>query len=524
MDRRFGAGVGSMFMGGNEEGTLPMRIKNVIISLAAAVFISSLLISILMAGEARTGISRYMTPSPDNQWLASVAEHWDNGKRIRTLTVRNLDVGVSAPLTLEYLEVVESPNPSVIAYIAKDSEKWYGVYMYGELYVDDPRLGQKRLLTDPYPIASLDTSAIKTQLQFSTDGEYVRFLKKPYKSIGLSEYGYRTIDGEWGVHQTDEDFKHLEWHPPKEPKNLPSFITAPQPRIHEGTAPVWSHDSRMVYVHDEEGIWRVPILPFGMPEWSLFLPMKGVRAFQISSDGRWILVEIEEGSRLALIDLESDERKARDVGTGWGARFNPDGDRFAFANSSGAFIADVSGGKTRRVGNDAQPRFDPSARLQWSLDSQVLYTHDERGVWASVLNPEGQEWVLMVPMKNIRAFQIRHPDDALLVETDGPAVPEKVVGAGVQLQAPEEIEERNNNAFGSKPGIVNESQAKEERFIALFNLFHGEAVPIYIGRGWSAGFDGYGHRVFFANFSGLFIGDPAEGNMGRINFATRREY
>lgn len=498
--------------------------RNKVRRLAVAVALFLAFPSLLPAGEMRVGISRAMALSPDNQWLAAVSEHWDNDKRIRTLSVHNLEHNLTAPLTLEYLEAVVSPNPAVIAYIAKDSAKWYGVYMYGELYVDDPRLGQKRLIPYPYPIASLDASAIKTQLQFSADGEYVRYVEKPYKRVGPSEYGYRRIDGDWSARQTDADFKHLEWLPPKKPKNLPRFMTAPQPRIHEGTEPVWSSDSRSVYVHDEEGVWRVQVLPPGMAEWSLFLPMKVIRAFQLSPDGRRLLIEMGADSRIALIDLESGERKARDVGEGWSARFNPDGTQVAFANSSGAFVANVSGGEARRIGNETQPRFDPSARLQWSPDSQVLYMHDASGVWAITLNPEGQEWALMVPMKNIRAFQITPSEEMLLVETEGTAVPEKVAGIGIQLSAPKEIEDNSSGAFGSNPGFVNESEQKEERFIALFHLFHEEISPKYVGRGWSACFDSVGKRVFFANFTGLFMSDSTDGRIQPLNFATRSEY
>ena len=93
----------------------------------------------LMPDIVRTGVSRAHVAAPvvdaepyDHHMMAAVSEYWRNDKRWRTLTVYFLEHpvrGAAFSLTEEYMEVVEGPDPSIIAYITRDSENWYQAYV-----------------------------------------------------------------------------------------------------------------------------------------------------------------------------------------------------------------------------------------------------------------------------------------------------------------------------------------------------------------------------------------------------------
>ena len=271
---------------------------------------------------------------------------------------------------------------------------------------------------------------VKSGLQFSDDGRFLRYVKQPVETDGgetsakaapskgliakaadwlspaQGPYGYASIhrSGLSGV-----SVSSIKWVPSKKPAKLPAFIAAAQPEIHPKTQPAWSPDSKTLYVHDKGGVWSAEISrAIGLPEWKLLVPRKNVRAFHISADGSRALLERDgKTRRVELVNIK-EKRKPLLIGEGRCASFSPDGKRFAFLNGGGAFIADVQDGKPRRVGGSAggQPNIQPNSRLQWSHDSRLLYVNDAEGVWS--MEPDGADdrWALYVKAKGLNAYRV----------------------------------------------------------------------------------------------------------------------
>ena len=313
-------------------------------------------------------VTRAITGSQDGNWLAFVLDRWTNGQAQGAAYVfGDANFGQNRyefPLTLEYIEVVEGPDPSVIAYLTKEirgASDEYDVYILGVVQEDSRKFQN---CTPDVPFSVLPwrktekeryVKTVKRNLQFSQDGGYLRYLEKESVHSENEAYRYVSIQGETPkmsiVHR-------LKWLPAKEPVAPPSYITARQPKIHEETQPVWSADSSALYVHDKEGVWRRPFSPTPRnTEWSLFYPKKNVRAFQLSSDGKRMLLEIGlKQRRVAVVDLESESARPRDLGEGWSARVSPDGTQYAFLSRRGAYIGDGAS-EPRRIGGKTQPEF-----------------------------------------------------------------------------------------------------------------------------------------------------------------------
>ena len=388
-----------------KQAVLPILITAVAVALAALAIKA---VGNLRGGVAAIGISRVIVPSPNDEWLAARVEHWKNDERVRTLSVKNLRDGIFYSLTPEYLEIIQGPDPSVIAYISRDSStNWYTV----GVYAPNGTGGGKEPIPHPHPAVDSDTGILRKDLAFSSDGQYLRFVtRRNFEPLGTSEYGYRTVDGAAYIDWIDDDFKHVTWLPPQKPAKLPDFMTEKTPQIHEETVPVWSPDSDAVYVHDEEGIWRVNLLMPRMQVWKLFLPMKGVRAFCLSADGQRLLATIDGGDgepSVVLVDLKSEKRVPKRLGHGWGGAFSPDSSRFVFADASGLYVGSVEKGAARRIEASERRNFGRNAAPIWISDNAAVYVQSDEGVWrVNADSTENGAWELALPLEEVGSFDV----------------------------------------------------------------------------------------------------------------------
>ncbi len=445
----------------------------------------------LLGGVAAIGISRAIVPSPNNEWLAVRMEHWKKDERVRTLSVKNLHNGIFYSLTPEYLEIVQGPDPSVIAYISRDSSNnWYTV----GVYAPDKTIVEEEPIPHPYPVARSNTGILKKDLAFSSDGQHLRFaIRLNFESLGRISYDYRTLDGR--AYLTDEPLKGVEWLPPQKPAKLPDFMTERTPQIHEETIPVWSPDSDALYVHDEEGIWRVNLLMPRMQVWELFLPMQGVRAFRLSADGQHLLANLDGGDSdpsVVLVDLKSEERVPKRLGQGWGAAFSPDGKRFAYAHSGGLYVGSVEKGAARRIEASEQRNFGRNAAPIWTSDGAAVYIQSDEGVWrVDAESAENAEWKLALPMEEIGFFDLSADGRWLLAES----------GDGVNIDRVF----KNSLRKGIQHYIdrLGKESQKYERNLILIDLHAAEPAPKHVGYGWMPVI--VGDRYFFGTYLDMYM-------------------
>ncbi len=480
-------------------------------------------------------VTRAITGSQDGNWLAFVLDRWTNGQAQGAAYVFGDANGgqnrYKFPLTPEYTEVVEGPDPSVIAYLTKEmrgASDQYNVYILGVVQ-EDYRKFQNRTPDVPFsvlPWRQHETiKTVKRNLQFSQDGGYLRYLEKESVHSENEAYRYVSVQGE----TPKMDVVHrLKWLPAKEPAAPPSYITARQPKIHEETQPVWSADSSALYVHDKEGVWRRPFSPTPRnTEWSLFYPTKNVRAFQLSSDGKRMLLEIgSKQRRVAVVDLESEGARPHDLGEGWSARFSPDGTQYAFLSRRGAFIGDADSAP-RRLKGKTQPEFHSSSRLEWPRNSTLLYAHDAKGIWSAEPDINGSGWKLEVKVEGVHTFHITswvrprfyiseespRPEPeittSLMVETDGNPVFSRARESGFVPMAADEnsgnyYKEQVGGRFGD--GATLGTNMKERR-ITQINLSDEKNKTYHKNNGWGAGKDGRPLNcwIYHANFNGLHV-------------------
>ena len=488
---------------------------------AALIGVAVNAVSNAMSGFTAIGVPRVIVPSPDNEWLASRMEFWKNDERVRTVSVENLHNGIFYSLTPEYLEIIQGPDPSVIAYISRDSTtNWYTVGVYAPdrqtvTYSLEKEALIKKPISHPYTVDSADTSLLKKDLAFSSDGQYLRFVKRRnFEPLGRSFYSYRTLDGKAHIDWTDDDFKHVTWLPPQKPAKLPDFMTEKTPHIHEETVPVWSPDSDALYVHDEEGIWRVNLLMPRMQVWKLFLPMEGVRAFCLSADGQRLLATIdgEDGDpSVVLVDLKSADRAPKRIGPGWGAAFSPDSSRFVFVDASGLYVGSVEKGAARRIETSERRNFGRNAAPIWTSDNAAVYVQADEGVWR--VNADATEngaWELALPLEEVGSFDVSSDGRWLLAES----------GDGVNADRTfnslrKGLQRKDIQRFVDRLGAESR---KYERNLMLKDLHNAEAEPTHVGYGWmpmfNAGSEGMpmfgaaGDHYFFGTYFGIFANSP----------------
>ncbi len=487
-------------------------------------------------------VTRAITGSQDGNWLAFVADRWANGQAKRAAYVfGDANFGqrrYTYPLTVEYIEVVEGPDPSVIAYLTKElggASDEYDIYILGVVQEDSHKF-QNRTPDVPFSVAPWrqheSVKTVKRNLQFSEDGGYLRYLEKESVHSENEAYRYVSVQGETPKMNV---VRRLKWLPAKKPAAPPSYLTARQPKIHAETQPVWSADSSALYVHDSEGVWRRPFSPTPRnTEWSLFYPTKNVRAFQLSSDGKRMLLETgAKQRRVAIANLES-ESGPRDLGEGWSARFSPDGTQYAFISRRGAFIGDADSAP-RRLHGKMQPKFHSSSRLEWPRNSTLLYAHDASGVWSAEADVNARGWKLEVKAEGVHTFHITswarpvffivegepQPEPeiitSLTVETDGNPVLSRARESGfVQIAVREYSGDYYKGQIGGRfgDGATLGTNMKERR-ITQINLSNGENEAYHRNNGWGAGEDGRSLNcwVYHANFNGLHV-MKAEGGCG----------
>lgn len=480
-------------------------------------------------------VTRAITGSQDGNWLAFVVDRRQNGKAERAAYVFG-DAGggqdrYQFPLTLEYTEVVEGPDPSVIAYLTKEirgASDEYDLYVLGVVQ-EDYRKFQNR--TPDVPMSVLPwrqhetIKTVKRNLQFSEDGGYLRYLEKESVDSENETYRYVSIQGKTPKMGT---VHRLKWLRAKKPAAPPSYIRARQPKIHEETQPVWSADSSALYVHDEEGVWRRPFSPTPRnTEWTLIYPKKKIRAFQLSSDGKRALLELGSKPRLvAVVDLETESGRLRDLGKGWSARFSPDGTQYAFLSGAGAYIGDGAS-EPRRIGGKTQPKFHSSSRLEWPRNSTLLYAHDANGIWSAEADVDGSGWKLEVKAEGVHTFNVTswarsrffvieespRPEPeivtSLLIETDGEPVFSRARESGFVPMTAREYSNHSESQIGGRfeEGAMLGTNMKERRITSISLSSEKNETSYYGKNGWGAGLDGRALNCwsYHANFNGLHV-------------------
>ena len=132
-------------------------------------------------------LMRVMVPSPSGKNLVMRVEHWENGKAVS----RTLDMYVpheNTPylfysLTPQFMEVVEGPEPHLIAFLAKSGMLWYSMHSYSsEKKIPTLFSGSEPQLGYPVMVTALSTREIRKNLQFSKDGLFLRHVMGTYAS------------------------------------------------------------------------------------------------------------------------------------------------------------------------------------------------------------------------------------------------------------------------------------------------------------------------------------------------------
>ena len=264
--------------------------------------------------------ARAIAASPDCRLLAFVMERRDSSGEAASIQAFGLKSRPHTPsnsLTFEILEIVEGPDPSTIAFIAKkpcggkNAQDAYQIYMIDKT----GRLAKGLSYWDPEKPLRIDEASWSgngrappvKDLLISEDGRYLSVQKNAPET---SRSNHRMIieakrapphgirprirpRPQVGAADAPIEKAPIRWLPPKKPARLPAFIAARQPEVHAETQPVWSFDTQeffyTIYVHDKEGVWSAVVSV--LPEWRLILPMKHVRAFQVSSDGSHAVLE-----------------------------------------------------------------------------------------------------------------------------------------------------------------------------------------------------------------------------------------
>ncbi len=475
--------------------------------------------------------ARAVAVSPDREMLAFVLERrngteYNAGLRAFLKFPRGSS-NLAFPLTFEIVEVVQSPDPSIIAFIAKEVSGTYDAY---SVYMFDksgalPRPSSRSYSGSSHPLLgsmrhARNLKPVKSGLQFSDDGRFLRYVAQPVETEAAStdrltaesnrrlsqwqaQYGYASIQ-ERGVHGVSVG--SIKWLPPKPPDNLPAFMTAAQPEIHPETQPAWSSDSKTLYVHDSDGVWSAEISrSIGLPEWRLMAPAKDIRAFHISADGSRALLERGgKTRRIELVNIKGNQ-KPQLVGGGRNARFSPDGKRFAFLKGGGAFTADIQDGKPRPVGRSVsgQPKIQSNSRLQWSHDSRLLYVHDAKGIWSMEPDKKENRWELYVKAKGLDTYRIVSWERRLRYVEKTPELPEFKTYIYLRAEAehvpaifaadgkggfvPASPTPKKTESSRGAPSDADENGGMKERYLISVNLSNKYPQMRYNRTAWESG-------------------------------------
>ena len=251
-------------------------------------------------------------------------------------------------------------------------------------------------------------------------------------------------------------------------------------------------------------------MPPFMPVWKLIAPIKGVRAFKLSRDGRYVLAEVEENNQrfISFINLhtwENEKQPPQRIAQGWGAAFNNESDKYLFVNAEGLYVGEIEE-NSGKDGRPSEPRLVASggsplgmnAGPVWSPDSQYIFAMTVDGIWqirASI--GEESAWSLALPMKKTRAFGLSAGGRYLLIESEHDGGFEKSTSKG--------------NAFtGRFESSLSEASIKKRRYITLTDLASGFKT-VHVGLGWASVFGPHGDFFYFHNFEGPFVGRVIDG-------------
>jgi hypothetical protein len=289
-------------------------------------------VAAVSSGDDHVGLAWRTTLSPDGESLVYVAERRVSGVSEYTLTLMEQlqegYAGVTYSLTPRYTHIVEAPSGDAIAYFAHDSALHSPLCVYG----------QTRRWSHPYPAVSLATRAQGTVIQWSRDGRFVRCRISDSRGGRPLAWRVGVAAGSLVRKAAAADAKWVRRG--TAPSDLPSFMTQRQPAISREMPIVWGHDSKAVYVADEEGVWRVTLGEPFMPVWHKVCAASNIQALAMSPSGNTLVVEsgVEEEREVHELTLSADDVEVRHVISGWGVTFADGEDMYFFANYKGYYV------------------------------------------------------------------------------------------------------------------------------------------------------------------------------------------
>ena len=330
-------------------------------------FIVSIVISILFRishAEIRSGLAHRPLPSPDGEHMVLISEWRHNEIQEYTLTLltrkKHDYYRTYYSLTPRIKEIILTPDGKTVTYLARDFCNAFGIYFY---FPDkDVSFG----------IDYSDSHSKLEKVQFAKDQEYIRYYVKPFIShdgstaerIGAAIA--TVIPGQWVAMSlkngqfifSKKEQDKIEWAPIEKPKEIPSFLTQPVPKIKKETQMQWEPDSKSLYLLDETGIWRSDIGKPFIYQWTQIVEVPFISRFQLSPKGTHLLYEVspenQEERAIWILGVESKSsdpsaEKPGEIGKGWSATFSQDGDFVFYGNLSGFYQFDLKQMKSREL-------------------------------------------------------------------------------------------------------------------------------------------------------------------------------
>ncbi len=325
-----------------------------------------------------TGLTHHPLPSPDGKHVVSISErryHPDKNDYSQTQSEYSLTLWTANPppsyvltafsLTPRIRDVIVSPDGKVIAYLALDIHSWYGIYFY---YPDSGEV---------VGIEYSSTGSVIKAIQLSTDLEYIRYYSEPDVDIDKPIYDadpnrptkksfkqllVGAINGQWiamalnppgGYLFSKKEQDQIDWAPVQRPKEIPTFLTQPVPKIQKETQMQWSPDSKSLYLLDDQGIWRSDIgKQRYVYQWTQIVKKRAISRFQLSPTGTHLLYEVRVGQEIEheiwIVNLQSDS--ANKIGKGWTATFSHDGNTLFYGNFKEYYEYNLDGTQAQFLG------------------------------------------------------------------------------------------------------------------------------------------------------------------------------
>ncbi|MDA1192477.1 MAG: hypothetical protein O3A46_12440 [Candidatus Poribacteria bacterium] len=292
--------------------------------------------------EERKGIPYRPSISPDGKHLVFVVEQRMSDDATYDLTLLT-DRGEAGRFTTIYsltpdvLEIINSSGGNYLAYLAYDITTSYGIYYY--------RPDQEVA----FGVNWSSSWTRRSNLQFSTDQQYLRFLEKPSGVFTSESWHYVTNRGRDIF--PNEPEPQGPWATPLEPTSVPDFLSSPQPEITQNTSVAWAGSAEYVLTADSSGIWRCRVIPLFQPKWDMLVQNENIRSFDVSRDGTKIVYEFadhDNNEGLSTIELYDDQQHTiTKIGQGWDPIFHMNDQSIFIGNLEGIHEFDLNGKRVR---------------------------------------------------------------------------------------------------------------------------------------------------------------------------------